>query len=321
MLVAANADILVVDVSYYEAAMRSVASCQVRCAQADVIQYISTITMRMGLHHLLFSPSEISYEQYHQILAIHKRLKLIPYPGLIEKLREIKSLEELRQIRDNVATSDRILLKLIKSFKPGMAELEVKAAINVIALKEGIEEFAFDTMVLSSARTSCAHGFSENHNIKSGDLVLIDFGIVKEGYCTDFCRSFVVGKATAKQRKYYNIVKEALEGAINKVKPGQRLRDVDLNARRIFSRFKLDSYFFHPIGHGIGLAVHELPSIDPENERIIEQGMVFSIEPGIYIPSWGGIRIEEMIEVESEGARILSSIPWESIDCLFNGGL
>lgn len=182
-----------------------------------------------------------------------------------------------------------------------MTELTVKALLEFELKRLGAEQMAFDTLVLSGQNSALPHGVSSDKQIEQGDFLLFDFGVYVEQYCSDITRTFIVGEASVEQKLIYETVRKANEAAIAVVQTGALLKDVDLAAREVIEQAGYGQYFTHRVGHGMGLDVHEAPSVHHENEREIERGLLFTIEPGIYIPGMGGVRIEDDIYVGSDG--------------------
>lgn len=187
----------------------------------------------------------------------------------------------------------------------GQNEKEVAADIRSLFKKFGAKP-AFRTIVASGKRSAKPHGFATDKKIKRGDLVVIDFGAVYNGYCSDMTRTFVVGKPTKKQKKVYRIVKEAQRRAIKAVRAGRACREIDKAARSYIEKQGFGKYFIHNTGHGIGRKVHEAPKISKKNRCRLREGMVIAIEPGIYIKGWGGVRIEDMVLVTRTGCKVLT---------------
>ncbi|MEE8638728.1 MAG: M24 family metallopeptidase [Candidatus Margulisiibacteriota bacterium] len=187
----------------------------------------------------------------------------------------------------------------------GQKEKEVAINIRSLLKRFGAKP-AFRIIVASGKRSAKPHGFATDKKIKRGDLVVIDFGAVYNGYCSDMTRTFVVGKPTKKQRKVYRIVKEAQKRAIQAIRAGKACFEIDRAARQYIEKQGFGKYFIHNTGHGIGRKVHQAPKISKRNRRRLRKGMVITIEPGIYIKGWGGVRIEDMILVTQAGAKVLT---------------
>ena len=173
--------------------------------------------------------------------------------------------------------------------------------------QKGAERTSFDTIVVSGAKTSLPHGTPTDKKITYGDFITMDFGCVYKGYCSDMTRTVVLGKASDKQKEIYDIVLKAQEEAIAYIKDGVLAKDADGVARKIISDAKYEKNFGHSLGHGVGLLVHELPNVSPKSEYILKENMVVSCEPGIYIPNFGGVRIEDLIVVKNNGIVNLTS--------------
>lgn len=188
---------------------------------------------------------------------------------------------------------------------PGQKEREVANWIKN-ELKKHRARPAFRIIVASGKRSAKPHGFATHKRIRKGELVVVDFGAVYNGYCSDITRTFFVGKPTAKQRKVYNIVKKAQEKAIRAVKAGREGREVDEAARAYIKQKGFGKYFIHNTGHGIGRKVHEAPKLSKDNRNRLRVGQVVTIEPGIYIKGWGGVRIEDMVLVTKKGCQVLT---------------
>jgi Xaa-Pro aminopeptidase len=193
--------------------------------------------------------------------------------------------------------------------KKGSPEKEISLEMESFMKKNGAEATGFDIIVASGTRSALPHGKASNKQIEKGDFVLIDFGSGFQGYHSDQTRTMVYGKPSSKQKKVYQIVKEAHDKSIEVVHPGVPIYEVDGAARDHIRKCGFGDYFGHGTGHGIGLSVHEDPVVNSENKGLVQEGMVFTIEPGIYIPDWGGVRIEDMIRVTSQGAELLTYIP------------
>ena len=206
-------------------------------------------------------------------------------------------------------------MEILGEIKAGIEERAVSLLLEFQIKKSGAEATPFPFIVASGKRGSLPHGLASGKKIRRGEFITVDFGAVYEGYCSDETCTVVVGKPTKKQISVYQVVKDAHDKAISRIKPGVRKKDIDRAAREVIEKAGLGKYFGHGTGHGVGLAVHEEPRIAPRQKGVIEAGMVFTIEPGVYIPGWGGVRIEDMVWVTRDGCDLMSSVPKELI-CL-----
>ncbi|MFB3884927.1 MAG: M24 family metallopeptidase [Thermodesulfobacteriota bacterium] len=248
---------------------------------------------------------------FHQSLSerLGNETKLVPLENQIRNLRALKDAQELALTRKAIDISSKAFLKITEGMKEGILESEAAFDMEVLMKKDGAEALGFDIIIASGKRSALPHGKASSKRIEKGDFVLIDFGSRFTGYHCDQTRTLVCGKPSSEQEKIYRIVKEAHDKAIETVRPGIPIHEVDDAARNHIRDSGYGEYFGHGTGHGIGLAVHEDPAVNKENKDLLQEGMVFTVEPGIYIPDWGGVRIEDMVRVTPKGAEILTWLP------------
>ena len=223
----------------------------------------------------------------------------------VRRLRRTKSEGELELLARASAITDAAFEEAMR-MGPGQSELAVGLSIGAAISARGAS-LAFETLVQSGANSALPHHNPSGRLLQSGDLVLLDFGAAVEGYRADITRMAVVGEPSARQKEIHDLVLAAHDAAVEAVRAGVTTGDVDGAARRVIEAAGLGDRFFHRIGHGIGLEAHEDPSLDPGSATMLEAGMVFTIEPGIYIPGWGGVRIEDDVVVEKSGCRVLTT--------------
>ncbi len=251
-------------------------------------------------------------------LSLHRfltgRLPGVEFIDLEEELknfRAIKDSRELSLLRYAIELSTKSFLDMVGRLKEGVRERDLALDMEIFLKKNGAEATGFDIIIASGPRSSLPHGRASEKRIARGELILVDFGVRIQGYHADQTRTLVCGPPTPEQEKVYRIVKEAHDLAIEAIRPGMPFSEIDRIAREHIQQQGYGDYFGHGLGHGIGLAVHEDPLVNSENRGPIQTGMVFTIEPGIYIPNWGGVRIEDMILVTQDGAEVLTSLPRE----------
>ncbi|MFC7364576.1 MULTISPECIES: M24 family metallopeptidase [Bhargavaea] len=264
------------------------------------------------------TPSRIAIEKSHMNVERYERLKeLYPeaaFTGLDSKLnamRNIKDQAELEKLRKAAELADYAIEVGCREIAEGKTELEILTAIEFEMKKKGVSHMSFDTMVLSGKKTASPHGTPGERKIQKGDFVLFDLGVVWEGYCSDITRTVAFGEPTEEMRNIYETVKQAEQAAVDAVKPGVRAMDLDKTARDVITEAGYGEYFTHRLGHGLGISVHEFPSLHGSNEMKLEEGMVFTIEPGIYHPDITGVRIEDDVVVTSDGVEVLTKFPKE----------
>ncbi len=250
--------------------------------------------------HLTFAECEV----FNRLGSKH--IKFIPLKETIEPLREIKENEEILDIKKALAITLKAFAFAKKMLKPGVKELEIAAHLERFIRLNGATSSAFDIIVASGPNSSYPHAGITSRVMQKGDAVVIDMGVAYNGYKSDLTRTYFLGKINPIAQKAYRIVSEAQQRAIKAIRPGVTAKSIDSAARDHIAEKGFGKFFGHSLGHGVGLEVHESPSINKKNHRIISANMVFTVEPGIYIPGKFGIRIEDMILVNNFGAEVLS---------------
>ncbi|WP_172672593.1 Xaa-Pro dipeptidase PepQ [Thermococcus sp. EP1] len=232
---------------------------------------------------------------------------------IIKELRMIKTEEEIRVIEDACRLADIGVMTAIEEVSEGKKEREVAAKVEYIMKMEGAEKAAFDTIIASGYRSALPHGTASDKRITKGDLVVMDLGAFYRHYNSDITRTIVVGSPNEKQKEIYEIVLEAQKKAVDSAKPGMTTKELDSIARDIISEYGYGDKFIHSLGHGLGLQVHEWPRVSQHDETVLKEGMVITIEPGIYIPKFGGVRIEDTVVITKNGAKRLTKTERELI--------
>lgn len=227
------------------------------------------------------------------------------------EMRMLKEPGEIASIRGALACAEAGFRKLLPQLKIGMTERELANELHYLVSKEGAEAMSFGTIVAAGPRGALPHGVPTDRRIENGDMVVVDYGVVKDGYCSDTTRTLLFGDVPAERRRIFDIVKESMQLAIRAVKPGALAREVEDAHRAPFLREGLDAYALRGLGHGIGLQIHECPRVVIGNETKLVPGMVFTIEPGLYFPGDCGVRIEDDVLVTEEGVENLSTLPVE----------
>jgi Xaa-Pro aminopeptidase len=248
-------------------------------------------------------------------------LTIVPCDGLVEALRVKKDDHEVDMLRRGGLLLSAVALDVLQDARAGTTEQELAAKIDWRIKSAGFERCSFETIVASGPNSALPHAHAGERALREGDLVVLDFGGVYGGYCVDLTRTVAVGKVDAEMRRVYGAVLEAQQAAMAAAKGGVRAGDIDAAARQSLARHSLAEAFGHSTGHGLGVEIHEAPRVGPKREAtaeraapeddLIEPGMVFTIEPGAYIPGWGGVRIEDDVLVTGEGIELLTNVPRE----------
>ena len=271
---------------------------------------IVSLLLELKLARIGFESNFLPFSFYRFLLGkLPKEAALLPLEEELKNLRAVKDSEEMGSIRGAIEIASNSFRHMMEKLREGVSESEVAREMEFSMRRSGSETTGFDIIVASGRRAALPHGKASEKRIERGDFVLIDFGSTFQGYHSDQTRTLVCGKPSPEQEKVYRTVKEAHDKAIEKVRPGIPFHEVDDAARNHIRDCGYGEYFGHGTGHGIGLAVHEDPAVNWENKSVVQEGMVFTVEPGIYIPDWGGVRIEDMVLVTPQGADILTPLP------------
>ena len=271
-----------------------------------LIPELAALIKKIGIGKLGFEAEFVSYSFYRELKAKLRSVKMLPVDRELAVQRLYKTPEEIKVIRDAIGIAGEAFQVALADLGKGRREYEFAAQLEYECRRRGAEKMAFNTIVASGPRGALPHGVASAKKIRSGELVTIDWGIVLNGYHSDETQTIACGKTTAKQRDIYYTVKEAHDLAIEKIKPGVTFREVDAVARNYIREKGFGKYFGHGLGHGVGLKVHEAPQISWQSDGTVEEEMVFTVEPGIYIPDWGGVRIESMIRVRKGFPDVLT---------------
>ncbi|TSK06168.1 MAG: aminopeptidase P family protein [Geobacter sp.] len=261
-------------------------------------------------------PARVAFESGSATVAFYQELcgktpgvEYLPADVELAGLRTVKDAGELAILEQVAAIASEALLGTVARLKPGMTEAEVAWMLEVAMREKGAEGKSFDFIVASGERGALPHGRASEKKLAAGELVTIDYGAIYRGYCSDETVTVCLGEPDAKQREVYDTVLAAQRAAMEAVHPCMSFKDLDAKARDLIAGKGYGAYFGHGLGHGVGIDIHEHPAASPRSKHVIEEGMVFTIEPGIYIPGWGGVRIEDTVVVEKNGCRPITRVP------------
>lgn len=255
----------------------------------------------LGISDFMFENLYMTVAEYTNLCDCLKGIKVKAASDELNCLRMIKTETELEKMRKAEDIACRAFRHVLPFIKAGVSERDVALEIEYFMRKCGGEGTSFETIVVSGKKSSLPHGKPDGKLIENGDFVTMDFGCVFEGYCSDMTRTVVVGRASEEQKKIYEIVRKAQQTGLDTIKAGICGNVADTAARAVIKESGYGEYFGHSLGHGVGLLVHELPNLSLKSDIILEENMVVSCEPGIYIPRFGGVRIEDMVCVKKDG--------------------
>lgn len=314
VLITKEEALLVVDFRYVEQAhsqAKDFTIIQVS-TRAELIGEIVRQTEKLRISKLGFEQNHVSFYSYSEYKASIAS-EMIPITGAIEKLRMIKDKEEIQTIKEAAEISDAAFTHILEFIKPGVTEIEVSNELEAYMRKQGATSSAFDTIVASGFRSAFPHGVASSKVIEKGDMVTLDFGAYYKGYRSDITRTIAVGEPKEDLRNIYGIVLESLSIALVGIKPGITGKEADAFSRDFITEKGYGKQYGHGSGHGIGLDIHEEPFKNINCEVILESGMVLTVEPGIYIPNLGGVRIEDDILLTDDAIEIITKSPKELI--------
>jgi len=314
LLISQDDKYLITDFRYLDQAQEEAPDWQLVRRKKNMTAALKTLLAKVGISRLGFESEHVTYNVFSEWQTELQGVDLIPLTSLVESLRACKDSEEVRAIRGAAAVADKAFSHILDFIKPGVREEEVAAELECFMRKHGAEKPSFDAIVASGSRGAMPHAAPSQKKVEQGDLVIMDFGAVSQKYCSDITRTVAVGPASSEQRKIYNIVLEAQAAALNAIQPGKKCSEIDAVARNVIASYGYGEHFGHGLGHGVGLEVHENPSVNTRNQGELVPGAVVTIEPGIYISGWGGVRIEDMVLITDTGLQVLTQSKKELIE-------
>jgi Xaa-Pro aminopeptidase len=306
---------LITDGRFLEQARQETSGVRVLLQDGSLLSSIGKFLKGQRGGRVGFGPSQLTIAQFRGLRkAAGRAVRWVAADGQVEGLRAKKTPFEISQMRRAAHLAGDVLEGAIKLLKPGVREIEIGAEIEYQMRRRGASGPAFETIVAFGERSAYPHARPTAKRLKKNELVVLDLGAILAHYCSDITRTVFVGRASPRIRQWYRAVQEAQEAARAAVKAGVRGGDVDSAARRVLAAHKLDRYFTHSTGHGLGLEVHEEPRLARGQKQTLEPGNVVTIEPGVYVPGIGGIRIEDDIVVHEDQAEVLTRVPRDFIE-------
>lgn len=312
-LVTQSEAIFITDFRYTEQAKIQAASYKIIQHDGLILDTVKEVVKELGISSLGFEQDFVTYGLFKQMEEKLITTNLVPVSQIVEKVRLVKNEEEVNLIKKANAIADEAFSYILTVIKPGMREIDVANQLENKMKELGAKGASFEIIVASGYRSALPHGTASDKVIEVGDFVTIDFGAAYEGYISDVTRTIVIGQPSEKQKEIYKIVLEAQLNGVNKLTAGMTGKEADALTRDIINGYGYGEYFGHSTGHGIGIDVHEGPGLSSRTETILQPGMTVTVEPGIYIPDFGGVRIEDDVLITEDGIEILTKSTKELI--------
>ncbi len=314
LLITSSEAFLVTDFRYRDWAAQEAAGFEVKVYQDSMGAALAELLKSGGPRRVGFESAYLSCRSHQRLAeAVAEagwQVDWLPQEGLVEELRERKAPEEAAAMREALRLTEQVFEEVAAILAPGLSERQVAWEIERRLRERGSEGVAFPPIVAAGRNSARPHHHPTDQVIQAGEPVIIDMGGRLQGYCADLTRTLILGAPTERFREIYTLVRQAQARAEAGIKAGMNSREADALAREVISQAGYGEAFGHSLGHGVGLAVHEAPSLSPHKDRVTElkADSIVTVEPGIYLPDWGGIRLEDMVLIRPEGAEILTSL-------------
>ncbi|ARF12748.1 Xaa-Pro dipeptidase [Sporosarcina ureae] len=297
--------VFITDFRYMEQANDQLSGYRIVQHTGTMIQEVANQVKEMKIETLGFEKEDLSYSQF-EVYTEHVKTKLVPVAGLVEKLRLIKTPEEVTVLKQAAAIADAAFVYICSVIQAGKTELEIANELEFFMRKQGATSSSFDIIVASGERGALPHGVASDKVIETGDLVTMDYGALYNGYISDITRTVAIGEPSAKLREIYEVTLRAQELGVEQIKPGMTGIEADAITRDYIKSKGYGEAFGHSTGHGIGMEVHEAPALSFRSKTVLEPNMAVTVEPGIYLPGIGGVRIEDDILITETGNERLT---------------
>ncbi len=308
LFVSPEKNLLITDSRYKEEYAKSLKTCALKIVKySEAASSIKDICKKTNSRRVGFESKNISYSEYAALKKELRNKRLVPVKDAVESLRMIKDNKEVGHIKTACKIGCKIMDHVVKTLRPSSSEEKVKNGIYAYIAKSGFKKADFEIIVASGRRACMPHATASTKIIRKGEMVVIDLGAMNCGYNSDLTRTAFLGRIERKYRRIYNIVLDAQKKAIENIRPGIKAKYIDYISRQYILDKGLGKYFIHNLGHGIGLEIHEKPAISRNSDVVLEKNMVFTVEPGVYIPGYGGVRIEDDVLVTKTGCETLTN--------------
>jgi Xaa-Pro aminopeptidase len=300
---------LVTDGRYAQQIRKETKGWTITITQDDLFDAVKKLSVFRDGMRIGFDGNALSFAQYQHVKKLFPKVKFLPRANTIERIAAVKDANEIARIRKAVEITDTVFKEILPLLKPGVSESDIAAEISYRQKKHGAEGDGFETIVASGLRSALPHGRASMKKLARGEFITLDFGCVYEGYHSDLTRTVALGKLSAEAKKMYQVVSDAQRRAIDAARSGMKAKELDSVARTHIKSKGYEKYFRHGLGHGLGLQIHEPPRVSFNSTATLKVGNVITIEPGIYIPSLGGVRIEDDIVIGDGRSEILNRAP------------
>ncbi|MEN8135191.1 MAG: Xaa-Pro peptidase family protein [Thermodesulfobacteriota bacterium] len=301
--------LLLTDFRYQLEAESEAAGFEVLVYKRGMLDLLKAVLADRGIKRLAFESHYFLHKTAGRLEEMTKKLGVesVPTSGLIERLRLCKSPTEIERIRAAVLLNEQVFQEVFGELELGMTERQVAIKIETLMRKKGAAGPSFETIVAGGPNGAKPHAVPGDRPLKAGEPIVIDMGLILAGYCSDMTRTVVLGEPDAKAREIFRLVRKAQKAGIKAIRAGVTGAEVDRAARHIIAQAGYGKQFGHGLGHGVGLAVHEGPALSRRYKKKLRAGMVVTVEPGIYLPDWGGVRLENMVVVTDQGCEVLNT--------------
>jgi len=313
LLITQDRAMLATDFRYYEQVKMQAPDFELVRVQEGMTETLSVQVAALAPARLGFESHVLTVKTYEERRSAIPDVEWVATSGLVEELRVVKDEGEIAAIEQAVRIADEAMQHIQGWVRPGVTERQVAWELEVHMRTHAAQKLSFDTIVASGPNGAMAHAVPSDRPIQVGDPMVIDMGCVLDGYCSDITRSFCLGMASDRYREVWDTVLQAQLAAEKAIAPGMTGAEADAIARGIIYGAGYEGMFGHGLGHGVGLAVHEKPRASQTSDDVLAPGMVVTVEPGIYVPGWGGVRIEDMVVITEDGCRVLTGAPKEPV--------
>ena len=315
LLISKDKAIFLTDFRYKEQVKKEVKGAEIKIPQRELFSILPEIGLLKGKRIKAgFEEKYLTFQLYQRLKTLLPQVLWVPTENLVESLLVTKDEEEIKKIKKAADISAKAYLEILPFFRPGTKESDIAAELEYRIKRNGGTGSAFEPIVASGVRSAMPHARASSKRFQRGEFVTLDFGAFYEGYVCDITRTVVLGKATPRQKKIYDLVLKAQTKAIKNACSGMKGFELDKVARDVINNAGFKDYFGHGLGHGIGLLVHDSPGINTKSQEVLKPGMVITIEPGVYLPGWGGVRIEDDILITRNGCKVLTNIDRELLE-------